>query len=176
MPAQPLGWFKKEIKNPGDFKGLSYRTEGIAAALFQELGAAVTVLPSGEVVQVMDRGALDAAAMNNPSSDLTLGFPEVARFYMLGSYHRSAGVFELAFNKPKHDALPAEIKAILRHAALSASTSQLGAAYVRYPKDLDDIRKSGVNVVRTGDAVLQAELTAWDRVLADHSKEPFSPG
>ena len=28
MPAQPLGWFKKEIKSVDDLKGISYRAEG----------------------------------------------------------------------------------------------------------------------------------------------------
>ena len=46
-------------------------------------------------------------------------------------------------------------------------------AYARYPKDLDEIRKRGVNVVRTGEAVLRAQLAAWDKVIAEHSKEPF---
>ena len=46
-------------------------------------------------------------------------------------------------------------------------------AYARYPKDLDEIGKRGVNVVRTGQAVLRAQLAAWDKVIATHSKEPF---
>jgi TRAP-type mannitol/chloroaromatic compound transport system substrate-binding protein len=173
MPTQPLGWFRKEIKDAGDFKGLSYRTDALAADLFRELGANVTALPSGEIVQVMDRGLLDAAGLNNPSSDLLLGFPDVAKFYMMGSHHRQAGAFEIVFNKVKHDALPAEIKSILRNAALAASTEQLGTAYVRYPKDFAEIQKRGVNIVRTGEAVLSAQLAAWDKVIADHSKDRF---
>jgi TRAP-type mannitol/chloroaromatic compound transport system substrate-binding protein len=173
MPVQPLGWFNKEIKSGDDFKGVSYRSEGLAAGVFIELGASVTVLPSGEIVQIMDRGLLDAAGLNNPSSDLQLGFPNVAKFYMLASHHRPAGAFEVIFNKVKHDTLPAEIKSILRHAALAASTTQLGMAYVRYPKDLDEIRRRGVKVVRTGEAVLRAQLAAWDKVITEHSKEPF---
>src|SRR5215212_3440105 len=173
MPAQPLGWFKKEIKGVDDLKGISYRSEGLAADMFRELGASVTILPSGEIVPIMDRGQLDAAGLNNPSSDLQLGLPEVAKFYMMGSHHRPAGALEIVFNKARHDALPAEIKSILRHAALAASASQLGMAYARYPKDLDEIRKRGVNVVRSGDAVLRAQLAAWDKVIAEHSKEPF---
>jgi TRAP-type mannitol/chloroaromatic compound transport system substrate-binding protein len=173
MPAQPLGWFKKEIKGAADLKGISYRSEGLAAELFRELGATVTVLPSGEIVPIMERGLLDAAQFNNPSSDLQLGLAEVAKFYLMGSHHRPAGALEIIFNKPRHDALPAEIRSILRHAALAASTAQLGMAYARYPKDLDEIRKRGVNVLRTGHAVLRAQLAAWDKVIAEHSKEPF---
>jgi TRAP-type mannitol/chloroaromatic compound transport system substrate-binding protein len=173
MPVQPLGWFKKEIKSGDAFKGISYRAEGIAADVFTELGASVTVLPSGEIVRIMDRGLLDAAGLNNPSSDMLLGFPEVSKFYMMGSHHRPAGAFEIVFNKTKHDALPAEIRSILRHAALAASTSQLGMAYARYPKDLEEIKRRGVNVIRTGDAVLRAQLAAWNKVIAEHSKDAF---
>jgi TRAP-type mannitol/chloroaromatic compound transport system substrate-binding protein len=173
MPAQPLGWFKKEIRGVDDLRGISYRSEGLAADLFRQLGASVTVLPSGEIVPIMDRGQLDAAGLNNPSSDMQLGLTEVAKFYMMGSHHRPAGALEIVFNKPKHDALPAEVKAILRHAAFAASAAQLGMAYARYPKDLDEIRTRGVKVVRTGDAVLRAQLAAWDKVIAEHVKEPF---
>lgn len=173
MPAQPLGWFRRELKGADAFKGVSYRTDGLAAEMFRALGASVTALPSGEIVTVMDRGQLDAAALNNPSSDLQLGLPSVAKVYMMGSHHRPAGVLEIVFNKARHDAQPAEIKAILRHAALSASTAQLGMAYARYPKDLDEIRRRGVDVVRTGDAVLRAQLAAWDKVIADHARELF---
>jgi TRAP-type mannitol/chloroaromatic compound transport system substrate-binding protein len=173
MPVQPLGWFKKPVGGADDLKGISYRAEGLAAAMFRALGITVTSLPSGDIVATMGRGLLDAAGLNNPSSDLQLGLPDVAKFYLMGSHHRPAGSFEIIFNKGKHDALPAELRAILRYAALAASTDQLGRAYARYPKDLDEIKKRGVSIVRTGEAVLQAELEAWDKVLAEHSKEPF---
>ena len=152
---------------------MSYRIDGLAADVFRTLGAAVTVLPGGEIVPVMDRGLLEGAAFNNPSSDLQLGLPSVAKVYMMGSHHRPAGAIELVFNKARHDAQPAEIKSILRHAALAASTTQLGIAYARYPKDLDEIGKRGVEVVRTGEAMLRAQLAAWDKVIAEHAKEPF---
>ena len=47
------------------------------------------------------------------------------------------------FNKPKFDALPGEFKAILRHAALAASTDQLGDGLGPLSKGhLDEIRSS----------------------------------
>ena len=46
-------------------------------------------------------------------------------------------------------------------------------AYSRYPKDLDEIRKRGIEVVRSGEALLAAQLAAWDKVIAEHAKEPF---
>ena len=38
MPAQPLGWFKEQIKDSSQMKGLKYRTVGLAADVLQEMG------------------------------------------------------------------------------------------------------------------------------------------
>ena len=173
MPPQPLGWFKKEIRSAADLKGISYRTYGLAAELFQQFGATVTLLPSGDIVQTMDRGLLDASGGSNPSSDLQMGFPDVAKIYVMGGYQKSVGAFEIAFNKTKYNALPADIRSILRHAALAASTTQRAAATARYAKDLDEIRRRGVKVSRASEALLQAQLAAWDKLLAEHSKDKF---
>src|SRR5262245_20842849 len=173
MPTQPLGWFKKEIKAGDDFKGMKYRTVGLSADVFKELGASVTILPGGEIVPAMDRGLLDAAEFNNPSSDILLGFPDVSKFYMMGSHHQQVECFEIIFNKQKFDALSPELKAILRNAAHAASADQIFTAHDRYSKDLEEIKKRNVQIFHTGEAVLNAQLAAWDKVLTEQSKEPF---
>jgi TRAP-type mannitol/chloroaromatic compound transport system substrate-binding protein len=173
MPTQPLGWFKKEIKTADDLKGLKFRSVGLSADLFKEMGTAVTILPGGDIVRAFEHGVVDGAEYNNPTSDLVLGLPDVSQYYMMGSHHQQVEDFEILINKTKFDALPAELKAILRYAAFAASTDQLGAAYDRYPKDLAEIRKRGVNVVKTGESVLNAQLAAWDRVITDQSRDPF---
>ena len=171
--TQPLGWFKKEIKAGDDFKGMKYRTVGLSADLFKEMGASVTIIPGGEIVPAMDRGLLDAAEFNNPSSDLLLGFPDVSKVYMMGSHHQQTECFEVIFNKTKYDALSPELKAILRNAAHASSADQYNTAHDRYSKDLEEIRKRNVQVIHTSETVLNAQLAAWDRVIAEQSKEPF---
>src|SRR6266511_1635468 len=63
MATQPLGWYKKQITKPDDFKGLKFRTVGISIDVFQGLGAAVNALPGGEIVPALDRGLIDAAEL-----------------------------------------------------------------------------------------------------------------
>src|SRR6185369_9369431 len=75
MQTQPLGWFKKPVSNVSQFKGLKYRTVGLAVDLFTDLGLAVNPLPGGEIVPALDRGLIEAAEFNNASSDRALGFP-----------------------------------------------------------------------------------------------------
>ncbi len=66
MPTQPLGWFKKPITQASELKGLKYRTVGLAADLFQEMGAKVTQLPGGEIIPALEKGVIDAFEFNNP--------------------------------------------------------------------------------------------------------------
>jgi TRAP-type mannitol/chloroaromatic compound transport system substrate-binding protein len=173
MPTQPLGWFKKPVESVDDFKGLKYRTVGLSADLNNELGAAVTIMGGGEIVPAMDRGLLDAAEFNNPSSDKLLGFPDVSKAYMLQSYHQSAECFEIIFNKTKYDALPAELQSILRYAAESSSSDMTWKAMDRYSTDLAALKEAGVEVHRTPDTLLDAQLAAWDKVIGSLSADPF---
>jgi TRAP-type mannitol/chloroaromatic compound transport system substrate-binding protein len=172
MPTQPLGWYKKPITKPDDFKGLKFRTVGISIDLFTGLGAAVNALPGGEIVPAMDRGLLDAAEFNNASSDRVLGFPDVSKVCMLQSYHQNAEQFEILFNKTKFDALPARMKAIIEHAVEAASADMAWKAIDRYSKDYVEMQtKDKVRFYRTPPAVLQKQLEIFDEVAAKKSAE-----
>jgi TRAP-type mannitol/chloroaromatic compound transport system substrate-binding protein len=172
MPTQPLGWFKKPITKAEDFKGLKYRTVGLAVDIFKEMGAAVNPLPGSEIVPAIDRGLLDAAEFNNASSDNLLGFPDVSKICMLQSFHQSTEQFEILFNKKKYDALSDDLKAIIKYAIQASSADMSWKAIDRYSKDYQDMSQNkGVKFYKTPDSVLQAQLTAWDKVIAAKSAE-----
>lgn len=172
MPTQPLGWFKKPVAKVEDLKGLKFRTVGLAVDVFTEMGLAVNPLPGGEIVPALDRGLLDAAEFNNASSDRVLGFPDVAKNCMLQSFHQSSEQFEVLFNKTKYDALPAELKAIIDYATQAASADMSWKAADRYAKDYAEMSaKQGVKFYKTPDAILRAQLAAWDKVTAKKAAE-----
>ena len=172
MPTQPLGWFKKPITKPEDFKGLKYRTVGLSVDIFNGMGAAVNALPGGEIVPAMDRGLLDAAEFNNASSDRLLGFPDVSKVCMLQSYHQSGEQFEILWNKKKFDALPADLKSILSYAVEAASADMSWKAVDRYSQDYIELQtKQNVKFYKTPDSILQKQLTVWDEVAAKKSAE-----
>ena len=174
MPTQPLGWFKKPVTSAADIKGLKYRTVGLAADLFQAMGAAVSQLPGGEIVPAMERGVIDAFEFNNPTSDRRFGAQDVAKNYMLGSHHQATEYFEIMFNRPKFNALPAEHQAILQYAAEAASSANEWKAFDYYSKDLQElITKDKVNVARTPQSVLDAQIKAWDGLIAQLGADPF---
>ena len=173
MPAQPLGWFKEEITDASQLNGLKYRTVGLSADLNQAMGVAVTQLPGGEIVPAMDRGVIDAFEFNNPTSDLRFGAPDVAKNYMLGSYHQASESFEFIFNKDRFESLDPDLQAILEIATEAASSANYWLAIDQYSKDLQVIVDAGVNVKRTPTAVLEAQLAAWDTLVPTLEQDAF---
>ncbi len=175
MPTQPLGWFRNPIERVEQIRGLRYRTVGLATDLFQEMGAAVVSLPGGEIVPALERGVIDGAEFNNPSSDRLLGFQDVARNYMIQSYHQRVECFEILFNKTKYDALPAELQAMLRQSSEAASADMSWKQQDRYSRDLIALAQAGVNIRQTPRAILDAQLQAWDRVIARLEADNSAP-
>ena len=171
MQVQPLGWFKKPVSQVAQMKGLKFRTVGLAVDVFNELGSAVNPLPGGEIVPALDRGLIDAAEFNNASSDRVLGFPDVAKNCMLQSFHQSGEQFEVLFNKGKYNALPAELKAIIQYGVQAASADMSWKQVDRNSSDYIELKKAKVNFYKTPDAILRAQLDAWDKVIAKKSGE-----
>jgi TRAP-type mannitol/chloroaromatic compound transport system substrate-binding protein len=175
MPTQPLGWFRKPIKDASGLKGLKYRTVGLAADLYQSMGAKVTQLPGGEIMPALERGVIDAFEFNNPTSDMRFGAQDVLKNYMMGSYHQSSESFEIVFNKPKYDSLPKDLQAILRYAVEAANSSNFWLAMENYSRDLQILKdKHKVNVIKTPRSIMQEQLKAWDALVGTLSQDPIS--
>jgi TRAP-type mannitol/chloroaromatic compound transport system substrate-binding protein len=175
MPAQPLGWFKEEIKDASQMKGLKYRTVGLAADVLLEMGMSVVQLPGGEIQPAMKSGLIDAAEFNNPTSDKDFGMQDVSKHYHLASFHQSQEAFEITFNKKKYESLSKEHQNILRYASEAENSNFYWHNTLRYADDLIKLKNDhGVNVYRTPDSVMADQLKAWDVVIDRISSEdPF---
>tara|TARA_B110000503_G_scaffold64190_1_gene101246 strand:+ start:1284 stop:2456 length:1173 start_codon:yes stop_codon:yes gene_type:complete len=175
MPAQPLGWFKEHITDVSQLDGLKYRTVGLAADVLLEMGMSVVQLPGGEIQPAMKSGLIDAAEFNNPTSDRDFGMQDVSKDYHLASFHQSQEFFEVSFNGDKYNSLAPELQAILKYASEAENSNFYWNNTKRYADDLNTLRdEQGVNVHRTPDNVMTAQLAAWDIVVDRISSEdPF---
>ena len=172
MPAQPLGWFKEQIKKSSQMKGLKYRTVGLAADVLGEMGMSVVQLPGGEIQPAMKSGLIDAAEFNNPTSDSDFGMQDVSKHYHLASFHQSQEAFEITYNKKKFDGLAPELQKILEYASEAENSNFFWHNTLRYADDLVKLKnKLGVNVYRTPDGVMQDQLKAWDVITDKFSKK-----
>ena len=91
------------------------------------------------------------------------------------SFHQRVECFEIIFNKQKYDGVAPEQQAILKYAAEAASSDMSWKAQDRYSSDLIEMTaKQGVKAIKTPDPVLEAQLQAWDKVIAAQNRSPFS--
>ena len=170
VPCEPMGWFKKEIKGPADLKGLKFRTSGLAVEMFTALGMSAVQMAPADIVPALDRGLLDGAEFASATDDRIMGFPDVAKFYLQQSYHMANNFCEVMFNKSKHDALPEDVRAILKYVPHAAHADMAWKSMHRMSQDYIDVQtKDKVKVYRTPKSILSAQLKAWDTVIERHS-------
>ncbi len=72
--AQMGGWFRREINEVADFKGLKFRIGGWASKTISKLGGAPQQIPGGEIYSALENGTIDAAEWIGPYDDEKLGF------------------------------------------------------------------------------------------------------
>ena len=174
MPAQPFGWFKEHITDVAQVDGLKYRTVGLAANVHAEMGMEVLQLGGDEIQPNMERGVIDAAEFNNPTSDKDFGMQDVSKHYHLASFHQSQETFEIIFNKELFFSLSDTERHILQYASESASADMSWKYQDRYSNDLVALKEEfGVNVYRTSDEIMAEQIKAWDVVLEEFLKDPY---
>jgi TRAP-type mannitol/chloroaromatic compound transport system substrate-binding protein len=166
-------WTNKPIRSLADFKGLKMRNAGLSMELFQKLGASVVLLAGGEVVPALQRGVIDAAEFADPSMDLALGLPDVAKYVIGPPIHMGSNMFQLLVNPKAWNALPADLKAIVREATISATLEGYARHWAAAIKAFDKI-KSKVTVIKLS-AKDQAEARKLAmQILDEKSKQdPF---
>ena len=119
--VQAGGWFRKEINTVDDLQGLRIRIAGIGGEALRRLGAAVTLLPPGEIFAAMQSGAVDAAEWVGPWNDLAFGLYRVAQFYYLPAFHEPGPGLEVTANLESFQALPEDLQRIVQYAVSSVS-------------------------------------------------------
>jgi TRAP-type mannitol/chloroaromatic compound transport system substrate-binding protein len=172
---EPMGWFPKQIKSVADLKGLKFRATGLSAEVFKEMGMAVVSTAAGDIVPGLERGVIEAAEFSDPTSDMALGLHQVRKFYHMPGIHQPTGIMEFYIQKKKWDELPADLKMIVKWAAMAESLHYTAKMLDRNSQDLETlVSKHGVTVVETPKEVLVEILKAWDKVAERRSKEnPF---
>ena len=153
MPANMLwaeggGWSNKKIQSLDDYKGLKYRTVLIWGQILSEVGASVVTLPGGDIVPSLQRGTLDAAEFSTPVTDLPQGFHEVANYYHAPGLHQIASFLELIINPDKWNALPDDLKEIVKVAAGAGNTFALTHWLMDDLRAIQKINEHGTEIVK----------------------------
>jgi TRAP-type mannitol/chloroaromatic compound transport system substrate-binding protein len=161
------GWFNKEINSLDDIKGLKIRMPGIGGEVWSRLGATTVVLPGGEIFTALQTGAIDATDWVSPYNDLAFGLQKAAKYYYYPGWQEPQSVLELLINQKAFDALPADLQAIVTEAARASTLDMMDDYVFNNALALDELRKSGTQLKRFPDPVLQAMQHETEQVLGE---------
>jgi len=163
------GWFKKEIKNLSDLKGLKMRIPGLGGEVMKKLGVNPVLLPAGEIYTSLERGTIDATEWVGPALDSMMGFSKAADYYYTG-WHEPGSILEITFNKARWGKLRDEHKAIITAASEEMTGTMLQEFRYKNAKALKELPKN-VQIKTFPKEIMDAAKVALGEVLKDESKK-----
>jgi TRAP-type mannitol/chloroaromatic compound transport system substrate-binding protein len=158
--CQMGGWFRKEIKEPGDFNGLKFRIGGFAGRVLQKLGCVPQQLAGGDIYPALEKGTIDAAEWVGPYDDEKLGFYKVAQNYYYPGWWEGGAMLHNFINMEKWNQLPPAYKSIVRTASDMASMWMQAKYDAANPAALKRLVAAGAQLKPFSPAVLDACLKA----------------
>jgi len=165
--CQKGGWFRKEITEVADFKGLKFRIGGFAGLTSQKLGGVPSQIAAGVLYPSLERGTIDAAEWVGPYDDEKLGVSKVAKYYYYPGWWEGSTATHLMINLSKWNELPRRYQSIIAGAAAYANTEQLAKYDASNPAALRRLMADGAELRAFSQPILEACLKASNEVNAE---------
>ena len=172
---EAFGWFRKPFESLADLKKMKFRTSGLGLLMLQNMGITTVQMAGGEVVPSLERGTIDGAEWAIPSHDILMGFQDITKYYYMPDMRQPPGIQEFLINKTKWDELPTDLKAIVKQALLAEIMRMNNDSIDLESKAAKElVEKHKVNLMRTPDEILKAQLPAMDKLYEEEAKKnPF---
>jgi TRAP-type mannitol/chloroaromatic compound transport system substrate-binding protein len=154
--TQMGGWFRKEIKNIGDFDGLKMRIPGLGGKVVAAVGGTVVLLAGPDIYPSLERGVIDATEWVGPLYDFNLGLHQAAKYYYSPGWHEPSTNNELSINLKAWDKLPKEFQHMFLVASYKSQAWGLAQFDARNAAFVDKIKKHGIIFRQFPDDVLKA--------------------
>jgi TRAP-type mannitol/chloroaromatic compound transport system substrate-binding protein len=167
--AQMGGWFRKEIKDASDLKGLKMRIGGFAGVVLQKLGTVPQQIAGGDLYSALEKGTIDAAEWVGPYDDQKLGLYKVAKYYYYPSWWEGCGMVHNFINLQKWNELSAPYKSIVRAASALANEWVMAKYDANNPAALRRLVADGAELRPFSQSVLEASYKAATEVYAETS-------
>ncbi|KAA0892843.1 TRAP transporter substrate-binding protein [Pusillimonas sp. ANT_WB101] len=171
VPAEPAGWFNKEINSVDDLKGLKMRIGGLAGRALTKLDVSPQMIPGGEVFVALERGRIDAAEFSLPAIDESIQLQKAGKYYYFPGWHQPSSINSIpinmkvwkSFNEKQQDQILTACRSSFLWTLTNGIPNQLEA--------LDRMEKGGTIIKRLPEPVLAALRKSTDEVVAEERKK-----
>jgi TRAP-type mannitol/chloroaromatic compound transport system substrate-binding protein len=155
------GWFRKEVNNLSDLKGLKMRIGGLGANVLEKVGVSTQALGGADVFPALERGVIDAAEYSNPGVDESLGFDQAAKYYYFPGWQNPTSPEWLIVNTDAYAKLTANQKSALDMACGDTVARSIAEGEVVSMHALKRLRDKGVQVRRWKPEVVNELRSLW---------------
>jgi TRAP-type mannitol/chloroaromatic compound transport system substrate-binding protein len=167
--CQMGGWFRKEIKEVADLRGLKFRIGGFAGNVIAKLGAVPQQIAAGDIYPALEKGTIDAAEWVGPYDDEKLGFNKIAPFYYSPGWWEGGTMNHMFVNIEKWNSLTPTYKAILESACDRTNVWTQANYDASNPAALKRLLASGTQLRVFSPAIMEACFKAALEVYAETS-------
>ncbi len=165
--GQMGGWFNKEINSLEDLKGLKMRIPGLGGEVLKRAGGTPQNIPGAEIFTALQTGTIDATEWVGPLNDQAYGLQQAAKYYYYPGWHETGTALEAIINQQALDALPEDLRQIVKYACQSANLDMLSEFMARNGESLAQLRESGVDIRAFPEDVLRELQRLTGEVLMD---------
>jgi TRAP-type mannitol/chloroaromatic compound transport system substrate-binding protein len=158
--CQMGGWFRKEIRQPDDLKGLKVRIGGYAGRVLQKLGVVPQQIAGAEIYAALEKGSIDAAEWVGPYDDEKLGLVKVAPYYYYPGWWGGGAMIHNFINLDKWNALSPAYQSIVRTCSEKANAWMLAKYDAENPAALRRLLAAGAKLAPFSPAIMEASLKA----------------
>jgi len=164
------GWFKEEITDLEQLRGLKMRFFGLGARVMQKLGVSTQLLAGGDIFPALEKGVIDATEFSMPAMDIKYGFYQIAKNNYFPGWHQQVSVSHLLINMDKWNGLSDQNKALIEiGAGESLMHIYAETEYVNPYAMVEMGEKYGVITRRWTDDQIAVFEQAWRDVVAEDS-------
>ncbi len=165
--TQMGGFFRKEIKEVDDLKGLKFRVSGLGGQVLARLGVVPQIIAGGDVYPALEKGTIDAAEFVSPYDDEKLGLHKVAKYYYYPGWWEGGAMLHFAVGLEHWNKLPKHYQNIWIQACDASNNWMLGRYDMLNGAALRRMISQGAELRGFTQPVMEACFDAAEKLYAE---------
>ncbi|MGA0594606.1 TRAP transporter substrate-binding protein [Enterovirga sp. CN4-39] len=165
--TQMGGWFRREVKTPGDLKGLKFRVAGFAGEVLARVGATPQQIPASDIYSALERGTIDGLEYIGPFDDEKLGIVRVAPYYYYPGWHEGGSIIVTLVNFEQWNKLPKRYQRAIEVAAMACNTAMQARFDSENPDALVRLIQAGAQLRSFSPEVLEVLARETNELLKE---------